>query len=258
MIRHSHRAHLMAVAGAAVASLLILPISLFAAAPDRETAEASLRMGNGLFDQDHFAESADAYTQALAADPSFIEAYYNRAVANEMVDRPKALADWRRFIDLAGDKPDLKWRVGSALARLQILGALPGYPEGLKPSHYATAAGDYYFQIADVSETEKWMKFPVKVFLGSTPNLNWQQGAREAFDIWSGLIPLELVVLPQLADIRMDWAGDTDAAWEAGEELDWVQIRRSGGELTGRRIASIRVDLSRPWNKNEMRAINPA
>lgn len=41
----------------------------------------------------------------------------------------------------------------------------------------------------------------------------------------------------------------------AGEELDWVRFERAGDEMTGRRIAVITADLSRPWSQDEMRAI---
>jgi predicted Zn-dependent protease len=37
--------------------------------------------------------------------------------------------------------------------------------------------------------------------------------------------------------------------------MDWVQFRRVGNELTGRKVAFISVDLSRNWSKDEMRAI---
>ena len=40
-----------------------------------------------------------------------------------------------------------------------------------------------------------------------------------------------------------------------GEEMDWVQFRRVGSELTGRKVAVVSVSLSRRWSKDEMRAI---
>ena len=55
-----------------------------------------------------FAEAAAAYGHAIEQDPQFLEAYYNRALADEMVDRQKAMAEWRRFADLAANAPDFK------------------------------------------------------------------------------------------------------------------------------------------------------
>jgi len=237
-----------------LASCITAPIATPQAA-DREAAKASLRQGNGLFDRDRFGEAAAAYTRAAEQDPQFVEAYYNRALANEMVDRQKAIEDWRRFVELAADSPELKWDVARAQARLQILGSMPVYPEALQPSGYVPEAGDYYWQAAKTSEMEKWTTFPIKVFLGSAPQIKWQQGAREAFDIWKGMFRLELVAMPDRGDIRMAWETSTEAASHAGEEGDWVQIRRVGGELSGRRVAFIRIDLSRRWSKDEMRAI---
>ncbi|MGD1154252.1 MAG: matrixin family metalloprotease [Terriglobia bacterium] len=226
-----------------------------ARAVDREAAKGFFRQGNGLYDQDRFRESAAAYTQALEQDPQFIEAYYNRALANEMVDRQKAIGDFRRFVELATDDPGRKYQVAQARARLQILENLPVYPEALQPSHYVPAAGDYYWQVAATSESEKWTTFPIKVSLGSVSVLNWGQGAREAFNIWKEMFPLELVAAPERADIRVEWESSPIGEGHAGEEADWVQIRRVGGELTGRKVAFITVDLSRRWSKDEMRAI---
>lgn len=240
----------LAVLGPSLAAL-----SAVGQARDHEAAKASLREGNGLFDQNRFAESAAAYTRSIEQDPQFVEAYYNRALAEEMVDRQKALQDWRRFIELAANGPDLKWDVARVQARVQILEHMPTYPEALQPSGYAPEAGDYYWHVVKSSETEKWTAFPIKVFLGSAPQLKWQEGAREAFEIWKMMFPLELVAVPDRADIRMAWETSSRRPGAAGEEADWVQFRRVGDELTGRRVALITVDLSHRWSKDEMRAI---
>jgi predicted Zn-dependent protease len=237
-----------------ILGLIVILVAAPARAVDREAAKGLFRQGNGLYDQDRFAESAAAYTRALEQDPHFLEAYYNRALANEMVDRQKAMEDFRRFVELAGGDPGRKFQVAQARARLQILGDMPVYPEALQPSHYVPTSGDYYWQVAASSESEKWTAFPVKVSLGSTGVLNWMQGAREAFNIWKEVFPLELVAAPERADIRVEWELPTGEG-HAGEEADWVQIRRVGDQLTGRKVAFIRVDLSRRWSKDEMRAI---
>jgi predicted Zn-dependent protease len=236
--------------------LAFLLLAVPAQAADREAAKESYRHGNEFFDQGRFADAAAAYGRAIEQDAQFLEPYYNRALADEMVDRQRAIADWRRFADLAASSSDFKYQVGQANARIQILGMLPVYPDALQPSRYVSSASDYYLVIAESSESEKWNSFPIKVSIGNVPNGNWAQGAREAFSIWKEMLPLELTAEPEEADIRFNWEADqTMESGAVGEEMDWVQFRRVGGELTSRKVAYISVDLSRNWSKDEMRAI---
>ena len=231
--------------------LIVVPVP----AADREAAKANYQQGNVLFDGYRFSEAAAAYGKAIEQDPQFLDAYFNHALADEMVDRRKAIEDWRRFADLAANVPDLASVQGEANARIQILGMLPEYPESLQPSHYVPSASDYYLDIAETSESRKWNSFPIKVSIGNVPTANWAQGAREAFSIWKNMFPLELTAEPDEADIRFNWDSEMAIEGAAGEEMDWVQIRRVGNELTGRKVAYINVDLSRRWSKDEMRAI---
>jgi len=222
---------------------------------DHESAKQSYLAANGLFDQGRFAEAVSTYDRVIGDDPKHVEAYYNRALASEMVDRARAVDNWQRFLDAAGDLPAYKWDVARIQARIQILKAKPALPAAMQPTRYVPAAGDYYRVIAIPSEGEQWRELPVKVFLGSAPNIKWQQGAREAFDIWSAVFPMELVVLPEKADIRMGWEASSMEEGRAGEEMEWVRLQRVGDEITGRRVATITVDLSHNWSKDEMRAI---
>jgi predicted Zn-dependent protease len=240
---------------AAVLALVGVAGGAASLAGDREKAMAAYREGNGLFDQNRFADAVAAYSRALEEDPEYAEAYHNRALANEMVDRQKAIEDFRHFVEVASSRPDLKYDVARVKARLQILESMPPLPEAMQPSHYVTAPGDYYWAISRSSEGEEWPRLPVKVFLGSAPEIKWQEGARDAFNIWSALFPLELVALPQNADIRMGWEEALRETEHAGETIEWVRVRRVGGELTGRKVAVIVVDVRRRWSKDEMRAI---
>jgi len=235
--------------------LLLLAIAIPTAFADREAAKASFQQGNALFEQNRFADASAAYGQAIAQDAQYFEAYYDRALADEMVDRRKAIEDWRQFADLAANASEFKFQVAQANARIQILTMLPAYPDGLQPSRYVASASDYYAEISESSESRKWNSFPIRVSIGSVPVANWAQGTREAFGIWKQLFPLELAAEAEEADIRFNWEADTDIENAAGEEKDWVQFRRVGDELTGRRVAFISVDLSRRWSKDEMRAI---
>jgi predicted Zn-dependent protease len=235
---------------------ILLGALLAAAYPgDHDQALRLFREGNGLFDRDHFAEAVAAYDRALEQDPQSAEIYHNRALANEMVSRLKAIEDWRRFVELGTNLADLKWDVARAQARLQILQSMPAFPSSLQPDRYAPTAGDYYWQVAKSSESEKWSHFPIKVFLGNAPDFKWQVGAQEAYNIWSAVFPLELVALPDRADIRMGWEESVQGAGHAGEEMDWVRYHVVGDQLAGRQIAIITVDVSRRWSKDEMRAI---
>lgn len=239
-----------------ILGLLLLVLAAPAQAADREAAKASYKQGNDLFDQHRFADAAEVYGRAIEQDPQFMEAYYNRALADEMVDRKIAVADWHRFADTAANSPDLKNEVGQANARIQILGMLPAYPDALLPTRYVPSAGDYYLPIAENSESEKWNSFPIKVLIGNVPVADWAQGVREAFRIWSEMLPLEITPEPEEADIRFNWEAEPDMERGAvGEEMDWVQFRRVGGELSARKVAYISVDLSHRWSKDEMRAI---
>jgi predicted Zn-dependent protease len=235
--------------------LSILLLAAPAPAVDREAAKQNYKQGNMFFDQDRFADASAAYGRAIEQDSQFLEAYYNRALADEMVDRQKAIADWRQFADLAASSADFKYQVGQANARIQALGMLPVYPDALRPSHYVASATDYYEDIAELSESRKWDSFPIKVWIGNVPTANWAQGTREAFGIWKAMFPLELTAEPGEADIRFNWYLSTSEDTHAGEEQDWVQFRREGNELTGRRVAVISVDLSHNPSKDEMRAI---
>jgi predicted Zn-dependent protease len=206
-------------------------------------------------DQDQFVEAAAEYDKCLAADPHMLKALFDRAIANEMVDRQKAIADWKTFAQEAQNDPDLKWLAARAAARAQILESMPALPEGLSPSRYVAADSDYYRLVAEDSDGLQWGHFPVKIYLGSAPQVKWQYGAREAFDIWRQVFPLQLVANESQADIRIGWNESVTREGRAGEELDWVEFKREGDAMTGRRVAVITVDLSRPWSKDEMRAI---
>lgn len=240
------------IVAAAISAMVLAGPSALA---DHAAAVAAYHEGNELFDEDRFAEAVAAYSRAIGEDSQYAEAYHNLALASEMVDRQKAVEAWRRFLDVAGDREDLKYDVARAQARLQLLESKPTLPEAMQPSHYVPAEGDYYWTISSESEGEEWKDLPVKVYLGNAPQLKWQDGAREAYDNWSKVFPLELVALPKSADIRIGWDESRLEEEHVGEEEDWVQFRYEGGRLKGRRYAVITVDLSRRWSKDEMRAV---
>ncbi len=238
---------------AILALLILIPASV---PVDREAAKESYRQGNEFFDQSRYSDAAAAYGRALEQDPQFLEAAFNHALAEEMVDRQKALADWEHFAEAAANSADFKYQVGQANARIQILRTLPVYPEALQPAHYVSSAGDYYGEIAEDSESSRWQSFPVKVLIGDVPNGNWHQGVREAFNIWQGMVPMELTADADEADIRFEWDQSQNMGeGHAGEERDWVQFESVGNSVTSRKVAHIAIALVRNWTKDEMRAL---
>jgi predicted Zn-dependent protease len=207
-------------------------------------------------DECRFGEAAAAYEHAVKLDPQFAPAYHNLALADEMVDRQKAMKEWQRFIEVAEKDPDLKFDVARAQARLQLAQTLPTLPDAMQPSRYVPEAGDYYWEVASLAEENLWKTFPVKVDLGSAPQIKWIQGTREAFNIWKAMFPLQLVIHSEEADIRVSWVTDprtSDAAGEEWERPSWEEV---GGEMREKRVCTITVDLCRRnWTKEEMRAI---
>jgi len=227
----------------------------FAGAADIAKARDLYRRANALFDQGQYKGAVEAYNSAIAEDSQFADAYHNLALATEMVDRKQAIEAWKRFIEVAAGREEYKFDVARVQARMQILGSIPPLPEAMQPARYVPDAGDYYFNISRNSEGEEWGRFPVKVFLGSAPIMKWQEGARDAFDTWAAVFPLQLVALREQADIRVNWEGGRMQDKHVGEEQDWVQLKREGEGITARKYAIITMDLSMNWSKNEMRAI---
>jgi predicted Zn-dependent protease len=227
-----------------------------AQAVDHNAAVSAYASGNALFDGCRFAEAAAAYEHAVKLDPQYAPAYHNLALADEMVNRQKAMKEWQRFIEVADKDSDLRFDVARVQARLQLSQNLPALPDAMHPSQYVPGAGDYYWEVASEAEENLWKTFPVKVYLGSVPQNKWNQGAREAFDIWKAMIPMQLVIHPEEANIRVSWETDPHTWGAAGEEWERPSWEEVGGEKEEKRVCTITADLSmRNWTKDEMRAI---
>jgi len=243
-----------------ICSGLLLSFCFFSTAGaqtiDHNAAVAAYGTGNAMYDGCRFAEAVAAYEHAVKLDPQFAPAYHNLALADEMVDRQKAMKEWQRFVEVAEKDPDLKFDVARAQARLQLHKTLPTLPDAMQPSHYVPEAGDYYWEVASEAEENLWKTFPVKVDLGSAPQIKWIQGTREAFNIWKAVFPLQLVIHIEEANIRVSWVTDPQTWGAAGEEWERPSWEEVGGEMQEKRVCTISVDLSRrDWTKDEMRAI---
>ncbi|MGD0695561.1 MAG: tetratricopeptide repeat protein [Terriglobia bacterium] len=239
---------------------LLLPIVtlvavLTIAAADSDQAESALRAGNRFFDKGRFADAVDMYTRALEQDPQDVKVYYNRALANEMVDRKAAMRDWRRFVELAGTNPAWKAAASQAQERLRTLEVMPALPDSLQPSRYLPRAGDYYQDVAQGSRGLQFSKFPVKVFVGSVPE-DWQRATREALDGWIQVFPLEEVASREGADIVLSWTRSAKESLRPGWEEDWVQVqKKDDGTIVKRtRVAFVTLDCSHHWPEDQKRA----
>ena len=238
----------------------LLPIFTLAAvltlaAADADHAESAFRVGNRFFDKGHFADAVDMYTRALEQDPQDARAYYNRALANEMVDRKAAIRDWRQFLELAGSNPAWKAAASQVQERLQTLEKMPALPDSLQPSGYLPRAGDYYREVAQSSEGLQFSKFPVKIFVGSVPK-DWQRAIREALDGWIRVFPLEEVASREGADIELSWERSTKGSQPLGREDDLVQVeKKDDGTIVKRtRVAFVSFDSPRHCSEEQKRA----
>lgn len=84
-----------------------------------DEGELQFRRGVAAFELGQHDTAIEAFTQAIAADPSFGPAHYNRAVAYAVTDRgDEAAADLRRYDELERDAEDAA-DVAAAIAALE-------------------------------------------------------------------------------------------------------------------------------------------
>jgi predicted Zn-dependent protease len=231
--------------------ILTLP-AVLTLAGNLSKAESAFRAGNRSFERGYFAGAVEMYTRAVERDPQDIKAYYNRALANEMVDRKAAMRDWRQFLELAGTDPACKAATSQVRERLQILEKKPALPDALQPSGYLPKAGDYYQQVAQSSEGLQFSQFPVKVFVGSVPK-DWGRAVREALKGWLAVFPLEGVTSREGADIVLSWERSTKESRRPGWENDLVQVQKGDdGTIVRRtRVAFVTLNSSCHWSEEQ-------
>src|SRR5262249_22048957 len=71
--------------------------------------------GVALYGLGRYAEAVDYFSRALAAEPNMKEALFNKAVAEQQIDRQAARQDYQKFIDSASDQ---RW-IEEARSRLK-------------------------------------------------------------------------------------------------------------------------------------------
>lgn len=227
-------------------------LALSTAGLGRDLPEALLRQGNKLLERGLFADAGAVYTRAVEQNPKSANAYYYRALANEMVDRQAAIRDWRRFIELQGTDSDSKAAVAQAQERVNALEKVPALPPTLRASRYVPKAGDYYQEVASASVGLPWSEFPVKVFADNPPE-EWRSALKEALGAWSAVLPLQPASAREEADIVISWARLPEG--KMGMEHGWTTVRKEDERVVERRKRSfISLDHSRRWSQREMRA----
>jgi len=243
---------------ARVVSRLLMPAFTLAtvstlAALGVDQGERAFRAGNRFLDISYFADAVKMYTRALERNPYDATVYYNRALANEMVNRKAAIGDWARFLELAGTNPEWQAAASRVRVRLQELSEMPAVPTSLQPSAYVPKAGDYYQEVAQSSAGLQFSNFPVKVFVGNVPE-EWQRTIREAIDDWNRVLPLKEVASREGADIVVDWGTSVKESHRAGWERDWVQEEQEGTHTKRTKVAFIGLDASHRWSEDQRRS----
>jgi predicted Zn-dependent protease len=232
---------------------VFLAASVMLTASAASAKDSPLRRANKLYEKGRFANAVEAYTAALEQDPQNAKALYNRALANEMVDRAQAIADWQRFLAVADDDPQWKHDTPKVKGWLEVLQKKPALPATLQSAAYVAKDGDYYEAIADASEGRQWTHFPVKVFIEDTPEA-WQRATERALDEWGQVIPLELTKERDSADIVLTWTETpTPSDDRVGSETDSVTTEKRGSMVIARRRrALVAFNTSRRWSESEM------
>ena len=84
---------------------------------DRKDAFAPFNLANVLRQLDRNSEAHDRLSQAIARDPKFVDAHYNRALLEEEFSRPEAaIADFRTALKLDPDFEDAMFNLAQVLA----------------------------------------------------------------------------------------------------------------------------------------------
>lgn len=218
-----------------------------------DQAGSAFRAGNRFLDKGDFREAVKLYSRALEHNPHDATVYYNRALANEMVDRKAAIGDWTRFLELAGTNPQWQAAGSQVRERLQALENMPALPGSLQLSAYRPKAGDYYPQVAQASAGRQFRKFPVRVFVGNVPE-DWQRAIRGALEDWTRVLPLEDVASRQGADIVVGRETPAKESDRAGWEKDWVQEEQEGTLTRRTKVAFIGLDSYHHWSEDQKRS----
>jgi len=173
-----------------------------------QSAQEHFIAGNSLFDSGEYREAIEEYEQTISIDPQFAEAYYNKALAHEQVDRILAIEAWQEFVLVAANRQKFQAQIFLVEGHLEKLLSPSSLPPSLSINNYSQTDGDYYFEVIEESHGQQWSHFPVEVFVPDSDVKNVNRATKEALDEWREYFPLKLVDLPDEADIRINWVGE--------------------------------------------------
>lgn len=153
----------------------------------RTTAWHHYYRGRALFGLDRHREGVEAYTQALALEPSMMPAYVRRAAAFLFVNTELAIADCRYSLE-AGDPDDAAaWEhLGTALRNLK---RFPEAVEALERAHDLTRdqatggvlqnLGFCHLHTGEPAKARDYLDAAVESFWGCTPEVVHFRGLAE-------------------------------------------------------------------------------
>jgi predicted Zn-dependent protease len=233
--------------------ILVALLGLLTTAPGfGKKRKSPILQGNDLYDRGRYAEAVEAYSRALEEDPNDPKACFNRALANEMVNRANAIADWKHFLQLAGTDAQWSDQVKLVKPRLLALELLPPVPDLLSPSRYLAKDDDYYRDVATQSTGTLWARFPVRVFV-STPPQNWKEPVQKALDAWGRVFPIQVVDTEDKADLVLKWGSVNNPLEPTGMTEDTQEDTLRGDTVaTSRRRAVVTLDTAHRLSGDEM------
>lgn len=234
--------------------LILLGLLCFLAASPGfgKKRKSAIPQGNELFDRGRYAEAVEAYSRALEENPNDPKAYFNRALANEMVNRANAIRDWKRFLELAGTDAQWSDQVKLVKPRVLALELLPPAPDLLSPTRYISKDDDYYRDVATQSADTLWTRFPVRVFIAAPPE-NWKAPVQKALDAWGRVFPIQVVDSEDKADLVVKWGSIKNPMEPTGTTEDSEEETMRGDTVaTRRRRAVVTLDSAHRLWSNEM------
>ena len=192
-----------------------------------QSEDEAFERGNRLFDSGNYRGAIEEYSKSISLDPQFVEAYFNKALAFEQVDKALAAEAWEEFITRAENNAGFESRVFLVERHLKSLSSPPLLPPQLSMNRYSEQDGDYYFQVIEESFGKQWDHFPVKLFVPVAEEKKARKAVEEAIKEWNQYFPLTSVDSPEEADISIRWVGEDSPKFPAiaGLAVQYLEFR---------------------------------
>jgi predicted Zn-dependent protease len=219
---------------------------------DERLAQEPYKKGNSLLDERKYQEAVKEYEKAIALNPQWAEAYFNRAMAYERIDRKLGLKAWEEFISIAKDKVEMRSQVALVKYHLKNLASPRALPASLSMSNYSDTDGDYYDLIIMNSHGQQWSQFPLKVFIAQTSQKKAMEAVFEAIEEWNRYIPLKVVNSSEGPDIKIAWSLVDSSYFKAGTTVVGTEKIESETQKSEIEIALLEKEKR---SKKELKAI---